>query len=105
MARQFVNLEAESTVRAAIDALGGSASYADVRDRLISEGNGHLVRDILGLHLAGRIPGIVRPQPEGRPVLYLMLNAPAAPNQPNAGNQPAQPAQPSNPSAPANPVG
>ena len=101
MARQFVNLEAESTVRAAIDALGGSASYADVRNRLIEEGNGHLVRDILGLQMAGRINGIVRAQPDGsKPVLVLWTAA--APAQPaNQGNPPAQPANPSNPVNPA----
>jgi hypothetical protein len=105
MARQFVNLGAEQAVRDAITALGGEATFTQVRDALIASGQSALVRDILGLHTSGRIPGIVRAQPEGPPALYLMLTAPAAPNQPNAGNQPATPATPAQPSAPANPVG
>jgi hypothetical protein len=98
MARQFVNMDAATTVKATIAAMGGDVSFAALKARLEADGNGALARDILNLHLAGVIPGIVRPQPVGRPLLFLRTDpVPASPaesapvNAPGVSGSPVTP--------------
>lgn len=72
MARQFVNQASADVIKAKIAQLGGEVSYVALRDALVADGNGDAVRDITNLHIGGVIPGIVRAQPEGKPVLFLL---------------------------------
>lgn len=72
MARQFVNQASADVIKAKITQLGGDVSFTALRDALVADGQAALVKDITGLHVAGVIPGIVRAQPDSKPVLYLL---------------------------------
>jgi hypothetical protein len=92
MARAFVRNEAEQVVKDTLVALGGEASFADLKTRLQTDGNGAFAGDILNLHLAGKIYGQVRSVPNSKPVLFLRVEAPPV--------APAAPA-PTTPTAPS----
>lgn len=81
MARQFVNTASADVIKAKIAQMGGDVSFAALRDALVADGKGEVVKDITNLHLSGVIPGIVRAQPEGKPVLFLRTN-PVPPSNP-----------------------
>lgn len=75
MPRAFVRSEAEKVVNDTLTALGGEASFADLKAKLVADGNGEYAKDILNLHLAGKVGGGTRAVPDGKPVLFLSNKA------------------------------
>lgn len=68
---KYANYSAEQPIKDVLRANGGTLSYAALKTALVEAGQGDLVRDVLNLHLAGKLYGIVRAVADGKPALYL----------------------------------
>lgn len=111
MARQFVNTQNAETIKAKIASMGGEVSFRALRDALIEDGNGDMVRDVTNLHISGVIPGIVRAVPDSKPELFLRSTPYVPPvEQPASGTTSGAsgnvvPSNPTGNTQPTNPTG
>lgn len=68
---KYANYSAERPIKDVLRANGGGMFFSDLKAALEAAGQGELTRDVLSLHLAGKLPGIVRARPNDKPALYL----------------------------------